>query len=70
MKLTTNMRGLQRFHKLHPRKSLQGYFVLDGHELTHNEVLKVVDYAVEHDYETERDIPENELEKLLEGGER
>lgn len=65
MKLTTNMRGLQRFHKLHPRKSLQGYFVLDGHELTHNEVLKVIDFAVEHGYETETDIPEEVLTNLL-----
>lgn len=65
-KLTTCMKGLQKYHKMHPRKSLRGYFIYGGRELTHKEVLKVVDYAVEHGYGTEADIPEKELKELLE----
>lgn len=64
------MKGLQKFHKNNPRKSLAGYFIYNNRPLTNKEVIKMVDYAVEHGYETERDIPENELKKLLEGGER
>lgn len=65
MKLTTNMKGLQKFHELHPHKSLKGYFTLDGRELTHREVLTIVNYAVEHGYETEADIPEEELNTIF-----
>ena len=33
--------------------------------MSHNEVKRVVAYAVEKGYETERDIPSEELENLL-----
>lgn len=34
--------------------------------MTHNEVVKIVNYAVEKGYRTDADIPGEELAKLLE----
>lgn len=34
--------------------------------MTHNEVVKIVNYAVEKGYRTDADIPSVELEQLLE----
>lgn len=66
MKITTNMKGFQRYMKAHPKKNLAGYFKIGDRELTHNEVVKIVNYAVEKGYRTEADIPSVELAKLLE----
>ena len=74
MKITTNMRGFQRWMKEHPRKRTDGYFTHGGRDMTHEEIKKVVDYAVIMGYETEADIPSDELAKVLgikeDGGEQ
>jgi hypothetical protein len=66
MKITTNMKGFQQWMKAHPKKNLAGYFSIGDRELTHNEVVKIVNYAVEKGYRTDADIPSEELAKLLE----
>lgn len=66
MKITTNMKGFQKWMKAHPKKNLAGYFAIGDRELTHNEVVKIVNYAVEKGYRTDADIPSVELEQLLE----
>lgn len=65
MKLKTNMKGFQRWMKEHPRKRTDGYFNVGDRELTHEEVKRMVDYAVEKGYETEADIPEEEVTEML-----
>lgn len=59
------MVGLQRWIAAHPKKNLKGFFTCNGRELTHNEVRLVVDYAVNHGYRTEADIPDEEVAALL-----
>jgi len=66
MKITTNMKGFQRWMKEHPRKRTDGFFTFGGKALTHEQVKKVVNYAVEKGYRTEADIPANEVARLLE----
>lgn len=63
--MTTNMAGLQRWIGENPRKSLYGFFSCNGRKLSHNEVKMVVDYAVNHGYQTEADIPDEEVAMLL-----
>lgn len=65
MKLTTNMRGFQRWIDQHPRKKLTGYFSINGKPMTHEQVVRAVNYAVDKGYETEADIPNEELFKLF-----
>lgn len=65
MKLTTNMKGFQKWMQAHPRKKLDGYFSIGERELTHDEVKAIVNYAVAHGYKTEAEIPESELQKIL-----
>jgi len=60
------MKGFQRYMKANPKKNLDGYFNIGDRELTHNEVVKIVNYAVEKGYRTDADIPGEELAKLLE----
>lgn len=64
--ITTNMRGFQRWMRQHPRKKVTGYFSFGGRELTHNEIVKIVNYAVEKGYETDADIPADEIMQFLE----
>lgn len=70
IKMTTNMKGFQRWMREHPRKRVDGYFNLGDRKMTHEEIKKMVDYAVLMGYRTEADIPEEELAKVLglEGG--
>lgn len=68
LKVTTCMRGFKRWMDIHPRKNLRGYFSVDGRDMTNAEVRRVVSYAVEKGYETEADIPSEELEQLLQKG--
>lgn len=72
IKMTTNMKGFQKWMKEHPRKRVDGYFNLGDREMTHEEITKMVDYAVLMGYRTEADIPEEELAKVLglKGGEK
>ena len=65
MKITTNMKGFQQWMKAHPKKNLARYFSIGDRELTHNEVVKIVNYAVEHGYRTDADIPSEVINKLL-----
>lgn len=64
-RLRTNMKGFQMWMKGHPRKRVDGYFTIGNRPMTHEEIKKVVDYAVLKGYKTEVDIPEEELCKLL-----
>lgn len=64
-KIRTNMRGFKSWMDAHPRKNLKGYFSVNGRDMTDAEIRKVVSYAVEKGYETEADIPSEELAKLL-----
>ena len=64
-KIRTCMKGFQRWIDAHPKKNLRGFFSVDGRDMSHDEVKRVVAYAVEKGYETEADIPSEELEELL-----
>ena len=67
MKVKTNMAGLMRWHRNHPRKPLDGFFAVDGKALTHNQVLAALEYAIEHICKTEDDIPSDIVEKIVKG---
>lgn len=62
------MRGLKKWIDAHPRMNLRGFFTINGRDMTDTEVRRVVSYAVEKGYETEADIPSDELAELLKGG--
>lgn len=63
--IKTNMKGFQKWMKEHPRKRTDGFFCFAGKELTHEQVKKMVDYAVLKGYRTEADIPVNEIVEIL-----
>lgn len=67
-KIKTYMRGLKKWIDAHPRKNLRGFFTVNGRDMTDAEVRRVVSYAVEKGYETEADIPSEELAQLLQKG--
>lgn len=69
-KMKTSMRGFKAWMDAHPRKNLKGYFSVNGRDMTDAEIRRVVAYAVEKGYETDADIPSEELAKLLQGGEK
>ena len=60
--MRTNLKG---FKKNLWRKNLTGFFVCNGRELTDSEVRKIVDYGISKGYETDADIPDDELGKVL-----
>ena len=62
---TTNMKGFQQWMKRHPRRRTDGFFTFKGRELKHEEIKIIVDYAVSKGYKHDVDIPEDEIEKLL-----
>ena len=62
------MRGFKQWMDAHPRKNLRGCFSVDGRYMTNAEVMRVVSYSVKKGYETESDIPSEELEQLLQKG--
>lgn len=64
-KIRTSMRGFKKWMDAHPRKNLHGYFSVNGRDMTDAEIRRVVSYAVEKGYETDADIPSEELAKLL-----
>lgn len=68
MIMKTDMQGFKLYISRNPRKRLDGYFIYQGHKLSHEEVIRVVNFAVERGYRTEADIPEEELDKLLKKG--
>jgi len=59
------MKGLKRWMKENPNKNYEGYFDIDGKPLTHDQVVLIVNYALAKGYETEADIPDEELADLL-----
>ena len=59
------MKGFQRWMKEHPRKRTDGFFTFGGKDLSHEQVKKMVNYAVEKGYETEADIQTDEIMNLL-----
>ncbi len=63
--ITTNMRGFQQWMRRHPRKRTDGFFSFNGKELKHEQIKRIVDYAVEKGYRTDADIPGEEILKLL-----
>ena len=64
-KVRTSMRGFKQYMDAHPRKNLTGYFSIYGRDMTNAEIRKMVSYAVAKGYETEADIPSEELAQLL-----
>jgi hypothetical protein len=67
-KIKTSMRGFKKWMDAHPRKNLSGYFSLGGRDMTDAEIRRMVTYAVEKGYNTEADIPSEELALLIEDG--
>lgn len=67
-KIKTSMRGFKKWMDAHPRKNLSGYFSVDGRDMTDAEIRRMVTYAVEKGYNTEADIPSEELALLIEDG--
>ena len=63
--IKTNMRGFQRWMRNNPRKRTGGFFTFAGKALSHDQVKKLVDYAVMKGYQTEADIPPNEIIAIL-----
>ena len=63
--LTTNMKGFQRWMKAHPRKRTDGFFNFAGKSMTHEQIKRLVDYAVEKGYKTNADIPKEEVQKII-----
>lgn len=66
MRMSICLKGLRkpRFW----RKNLKGLFSLGGRDMTDAEVRKVVDYGISKGYDTEQDIPVDEIIALLEWG--
>lgn len=62
VQMRTNLKG---FKKNLWRKNLTGFFECNGRELTDSEVRKIVDYGISKGYETDADIPDDELGKVL-----
>ena len=60
--MKTNLVGLKKFFW---RKNLRGFFVYNGRELSDAEVRRVVEYGISKGYRTEADIPDDEVEELL-----
>ena len=63
--ITTDMRGLQRWMREHPRKRTDGFFTFEGKDLSHSQVKAIVDYAVKRGYKTDADIPSEEVARII-----
>lgn len=64
-KIRTSMRGFKQWMDEHPRQNLTGFFSHNGRDMTDAEIRRVVSYAVENGYETDADIPSEELARIL-----
>lgn len=62
----TNLKGLKKWAW---RKNLNGFFSVNGKELSDAQVRTVVDWAITKGYEYDADMPEDEVIELLGGGE-
>jgi hypothetical protein len=65
MKMTVNMKGLQKWMQKHPRRRTDGWFSINGKELTHEQVKTMIDYAVQKGYRTDADIQEEVIAEIL-----
>lgn len=61
-KVSVSLQGIKKFAW---RKNLNGFFCVNGRSLTNAEVRKVVEYGIAKGYETNEDIPTEEVIKLL-----
>lgn len=59
------MRGFKKWMDAHSKKDLTGFFTIGERELTDREVRLAVNYAVKKGYETDQDIPDEELERVF-----
>lgn len=57
--------GLKNYMDNNPRKKLNGLLSVNGHCLTHAELKKVVDYAVNNNIVYTDDISDETVKKLL-----
>jgi hypothetical protein len=60
--IKTNLKGLKKWAW---RKNLNGFFSVNGKELTDAQVRKMVNWAIGKGYEYDADIPVQELIELL-----
>lgn len=60
--LKTNLKGLKKWAW---RKNLDGFFSIDGKELSDKQVRTVVEWAIKKGYEYDVDIPGDEVIELL-----
>ena len=65
LKTRTSMRGFKQWMDEHPRQNLTGFFSHNGRDMTDAEIRRVVSYAVENGYETDADIPSEEIARIL-----
>lgn len=61
-KVSVSLQGIKKFVW---RKNLSGFFCVNGRSLTNAEVRKVVEYGIAKGYETNEDIPTEEVVQLL-----
>ena len=61
-KVSVSLQGIKKFVW---RKNLNGFFCVNGRCLTNAEVRKVVEYGIAKGYETNEDIPTEEVIELL-----
>lgn len=61
-RIKTNLKGLKRWAW---RKNLDGFFSVNGINLSDEQVRKMVDWAIDKGYEYDSDIPCDEVVKLL-----
>lgn len=66
MTITLNLTKLMKQIKRHPKRNMEGYFLIEGQPMTHEEVIKTVFHAVTEEYDFEANIPEVELKAFFE----
>lgn len=60
--LRTSLKGLKKWAW---RKNLNGFFTVNGIELSDKQVRVMVEWAIQKGYEYDADIPEDEVVELL-----
>lgn len=60
--IKTSLKGLKKYAW---RKNLNGFFSVNGKNLTDAQVRSLVDWAISKGYEYDSDIPEGEAVKFL-----
>ena len=62
VKVRTCMAGVKKWCW---RKNLKGFFTHNGKDLSDQEVRNLVNYCIDKGYETDGDLPEEEIEQAL-----